>query len=185
MYVQASIGSELLKTSIAVSPINKNLLLNTLHNACKPVILAYDRDSNTHLPIQNSGKSSHWACLRGYVRYKPLKSERIIQKNMMKKVAIRVQSIESGGDGGGLEGIKQTIENKNKDKSDDVENEDGDDEEVVILLLSHGMSSNPVICSMTELLTSNSQLTSLPSNKHWVVPEQGPRLSKLCLIVKS
>jgi hypothetical protein len=180
IYVQASIGSDLLKTSIAVSPINKNLLLNTLHNASQPVILAYDRDTNTHLPIQNCGKSSHWACLRGYVRYTPLKSERIIQKKMMKKDAAQVQSMESGG--GGQDVVQQTIEIYDKGESDDVE-DDEDDEEVVILLLSHGMSSNPVICSMTELLTSNSQLTSLPSNKHWVVPEQGLQLRKLCLII--
>lgn len=152
---------------MVVSRINKHVLLNTLRGKTisvdgemshvnssivssisgVPVILAYDRDLNTHLPIQNNGLSSHWACLRGYLRYKPF------------------QRGDTENGTANFNGIAEVEE-----------------EEVIILLFSHGMSLNPMVCTLNEFMASNNQLkTDNLLNKHWIVPDGESHLSSLCL----
>jgi hypothetical protein len=53
--------------AMALIPLTAAVVVEAI-DAGAPVMVAYDRDKNTHLPCARRGESSHWAMIRGYAK---------------------------------------------------------------------------------------------------------------------
>ena len=65
--LQAQMGADATGVSMKRSPLTGESVVSFVKRGC-PLLVAYDRNPNTHLPEEAGGAHAHWGLVRGFAR---------------------------------------------------------------------------------------------------------------------
>lgn len=152
----AQLAADAIGARMAVVPLEARVVMRTVA-AKVPVLVAYDRDPNTHRPGLFGGLRAHWGLVRGCAWRPPTSSG-----------GGEGDGCSFGSSGGGGGGPDQAPFE-------------------LVVLVTHAMSAHAFCCRFDELAASNAQLRAAKHGEDgrgskWVIPSGGVDLARACVV---